>query len=206
VVIQPAEAQTISDELVEKFREIDCASVADGVTGLGLNGVVQGLSPVNPKWKICGRAVTMRQVPLQEPDAWSHEGTDVASLISICKPGDIIVVDNGGRLDVAIFGGGSATKLKNFGIGGIVVDGACRDREELLALDCPTYVRGVCLVHPQGLTHTVSVNTDVVQIGVAPMVASVAPGDLIVGDMDGIVVVPASRASEVLHLATRPHS
>ena len=198
-------ATGLSTELIEEFRRIDCASVADATRNLGLNGIVQGLYPVAPSSKICGRAVTMRQVPLQDPKAWDHSGTDVASLISICEPGDVIVVDAGGRLDVAVFGGGSATKLKRFGLGGVVLNGACRDRQELLDLDFPSFVKGVCLVHPEGYLRTASINTDWVQIGVTPGLVSVAPGDLIVGDMDGLVVVPAARAEETLRLAQQPH-
>jgi len=91
-------ATGLSTELIEEFRRIDCASVADATRNLGLNGIVQGLYPVAPSSKICGRAVTMRQVPLQDPKAWDHSGTDVASLISICEPGDVIVVDAGDGL------------------------------------------------------------------------------------------------------------
>lgn len=192
--------------IVEEFSAIDCASVADAVRALGLNCVVQGLYPVNPDWKICGRAVTMRQIPLQVADEWDHAGTDVAELSAVSNPGDVIVVEAGGRLDVAIFGGGSAGRLKSFGIGGVVIDGACRDRLELLEIGCPTFVAGVCLVHPQGFLQTVSVNSEPVRIGAAPGMVSVAPGDLVVGDMDGIAVVPAARAAEVLHRAQQPHS
>ena len=199
-------AVRISPDIVEAFRAIDCASVADAVRGLGLNGVVQGLYPVNPDWKLCGPAVTTRQIPLQVPGDWDHAGTDVSTLTSACSPGDVLVVEAGGRLDVAIFGGGSAGRLLTFGIGGVVIDGACRDRAELLEIGCPTFVAGVSLVHPEGFLKTVLVNSEPVRIGTAPGMVSVSPGDLIVGDMDGVVVVPAARAAEVLHLAQQPHA
>jgi 4-hydroxy-4-methyl-2-oxoglutarate aldolase len=196
----------IPSGIVEEFRAIDCASVADAVRALGLNCVVQGLYPVNPDWKICGRAVTMRQIPLQDPGEWDHAGTDIAELREISNPGDVIVVEAGGRLDVAIFGGGSAGRLQSFGIGGVVIDGACRDRLELLEIGCPTFVAGVSLVHPEGFLRTVSVNSEPVRIGTAPGMVSVAPGDLVVGDMDGVAVVPAARAEEVLRRAQQPHA
>jgi len=193
--------RTISKELVAEFRRIDCADVADAVRGLGLVGVAQGLYPLNREWKICGRAVTVRQVPLQDPKQWSGEDTNLTSLLPMCEPGDIIVADAGGRLDVAIFGSGSAVKAKKFGLEGFVIDGACRDTQGLIDVGCPTFVRGICLVHPSGMMLTTCINSDPVQIGVAPMAVSVAPGDLVMGDGDGIVVVPASRALEVLPLA-----
>lgn len=196
----------ISPEIIEGFRAIDCASVADALRSLGLNCIAQGLYPVSPDWKICGPAVTMRQIPLQTPGDWDHAGTDVSTLTSACSPGDVIVVEAGGRLDVAIFGGGSAGRLKTFGIGGVVIDGACRDRAELLEIGCPTFVAGVCLVHPEGFLQTASVNTESVRIGAAPGMISVAPGDLVIGDMDGLVAVPSARAAEVLHLAQQPHA
>jgi 4-hydroxy-4-methyl-2-oxoglutarate aldolase len=196
----------ISPDIVESFRSIDCASVADAIRGLGLHGIVQGIYPVSPAWKICGPAVTMRQIPLQVPGDWDHAGTDVSTLTAVSNPGDVIVLEAGGRLDVAIFGGGSAGRLQQFGIGGVVIDGACRDRAELLEIGCPTFTAGVCLVHPEGFLRTVSVNSEPVSIGRAPGMVSVAPGDLVVGDMDGIAVVPAAMAAEVLHLAQQPHA
>jgi 4-hydroxy-4-methyl-2-oxoglutarate aldolase len=196
----------ISPDIIEAFRLIDCASVADAVRGLGLNGIAQGLYPFSPDWKICGPAVTMRQIPLQVPGDWDHAGTDISTLTAVSNPGDVIVLEAGGRLDVALFGGGSAGRLQKFGIGGVVVDGACRDRAELLEIGCPTFAAGISLVHPEGFLQTVSVNSEPVRIGAAPGMVSVVPGDLIIGDMDGVVVVPAGRAAEVLHLAQQPHA
>jgi 4-hydroxy-4-methyl-2-oxoglutarate aldolase len=195
----------VSPEIVAGFRALDCASVADAVRGLGLSCVAQGLLPVSQDWKICGPAVTMRQIPLQVPADWDHAGTDISSLTAVSQPGDVIVVEAGGRLDVAIFGGGSAGRLKKFGIGGVVIDGASRDRLELLEIGCPTFAAGVSLVHPEGFLQTASVNTEPVRIGRAPGMVSVAPGDIVVGDMDGVVVVPGARAAEVLQLAQQPH-
>lgn len=205
---QSATAPTvaISPEIIEGFRAVDCASVADALRGLGLSGIVQGLYPFSPEWKICGPAVTMRQIPLQVPAEWDHAATDVSTLTSVSNPGDVIVLEAGGRLDVAVFGGGSAGRLHQFGIGGVVIDGACRDRAELLDIGCPTFAAGVCLVHPEGFLRTVSVNTEAVRIGTAPGMVSVAPGDLVVGDMDGIAVVPSAKAAEVLDLAQQPHA
>jgi regulator of RNase E activity RraA len=165
---------------------------------LGLVGVVNGLSPINPGWRICGPAVTMRQVAVQDPLSWDPAATDISGVRSCAQPGDVIVVDAGGRLDVSTYGGGSAGRLKEFGIEGVVIDGASRDSLELLDIDSPTFSRGISLVHPRGFMTTTSINTEPVQIGSTPGIATVYPGDVICADRDGLVVVPRARLGDLL--------
>ena len=196
--------QADSEAIVASFRALPCADVADGLLRLGLVGIVQGIAPLDPRWTVCGRAVTVRHVPLQDRSLWSGDATNLAKLLPLCQPEDIVVVDVGGRMDVGIFGSIAAREAKEFGLGGFIIDGACRDTQEIVDADCPTFVRGACLNYPTYL-RPCCLNSEPIQIGVPPNAASVNPGDIIMGDKDGIVVVPADRAAAVLDAARQSH-
>src|SRR5579862_7967361 len=84
--------QADSEAIVASFRALPCADVADGLLRLGLVGIVQGIAPLDPRWTVCGRAVTVRHVPLQDRSLWSGDATNLAKLLPLCQPEDIVVV------------------------------------------------------------------------------------------------------------------
>ena len=190
----------IPAEIVAQFSEIDVACISDVLEALGLNCVTLGLRPLDPTWKICGTAVTMRLVPLQDRHDWEQE-LSAHVLIDMSKPGDVCMIDMGGRVDVAPWGGNTAKDGKTRGVNGVVIDGACRDSEQIVGIGFPTFTRGTCSSNSHGKTLTTCLNSEAVQIGTI----SVAPGDLVIGDRDAIVVVPAGRTAEVLRLAQKRH-
>ncbi|MQA88279.1 MAG: demethylmenaquinone methyltransferase, partial [Streptosporangiales bacterium] len=114
-----------SDDLVARLSRLDSCAVSDALDVLGVRGVASGLFPVWEGARLVGRAVTVKLVPgVPPPDAPGvHLGVRA---IERCGPGDVIVVDNGGRVDMGGWGGllSLAASLKK--ISGVVVDGACR--------------------------------------------------------------------------------
>jgi regulator of RNase E activity RraA len=185
------------ESLLKKFHEISTGSISDAFDKVGIvRGVAVGIEPIFQGAKAVGTAVTMRQVPTRmgEPGLARHE--EVA--INICKPGDVLVIDAGGKTDYVSWGGNNSLYAKTKGLKGVVIDGATRDAEEIIEIKFPVFVRGLSPVKSSTRWETVSIN-EPIQIGNC----QVRPGDIIVADDDGIVAVPRDKAEEVLKLATK---
>jgi 4-hydroxy-4-methyl-2-oxoglutarate aldolase len=142
--------------------------------------------------KICGQAIT---VQLSKGDL-----VDPLKALEMGKQGDVIVVDAGGDLNTSVCGGLMGGLAQNRGIRGMIVDGAGRDTDELEDIGWPIWTRAIT---PRG-THTMfsgrkeelSINVPIACGGVV-----VNPGDFIVADLMGVVVIPLGRAEEVVRLA-----
>lgn len=142
--------------------------------------------------KVCGQAVT---VQLSKGDL-----VDPLKALEMGRPGDVIVVDAGGDPNTSVCGGLMGGLAQNRGIRGMIVDGAGRDTDELEDIGWPIWTRAIT---PRG-THTMfsgrkeelSINIPIACGGVV-----VNPGDFIVADLMGVVVIPLARAEEVVRLA-----
>ena len=106
--------------------------------------------------------------------------------IDAAQPGDVIVIDNGGRPDTSCWGGLLALAAKTKGISGVVIDGACRDIDESRELGFPVYARGAVPMTARGRIMQQSYNQEIEFAGV-----QVHPGDLLIAD--GVVVIPAIK-------------
>ncbi len=189
---------TSSDPLVEGFRKIPTASVADAVDQIaGRRGFMShDMRPQSPG-RFVGRAVTSLSRPAPPEQAGAKVSVKHATeMIDSAKPGEVgvIVYENG--LDVAALGGLMATDAKVRGMAGMVLDGGVRDTPEIRALGLPVYARSVVPSSAVGRFATVARNIPVQCAGV-----TVRPGDIIVADEDGVVVVPQERAEPVLKRA-----
>lgn len=169
-------------ELVELFRDIPAANIDDC---MGRTAAVDsGIVPLSKEPKLLGTAFTVR-VP-QGDNLMFHAAMDLA------KPGDVIVIDAGGFTDRAILGELMATYCKSRGIRGIICDGAIRDKDGLAQMeDFYVYARGA---NPNGpyKNGPGEINTPV-NIGGRV----VNPGDIVVGDGDGIVFIDPADAKEL---------
>jgi 4-hydroxy-4-methyl-2-oxoglutarate aldolase len=178
------------DELVNRLSKLDTCAASDALDRLGLRGATIGVRPVWLCPRIVGRAVTCKIKPAGLEKSKQHLGTPA---IDAAQAGDIIVVDNGGRKDVSAWGGllSLASKLK--GLSGVVIDGACRDVDESRDVGFPVYARAVVPVTARGRIVQDSTNEEIEFGGV-----QVHAGDLVIGDGSGVVIIPASRAAEVV--------
>ena len=116
--------------------------------------------------------------------------------IDAAQPGDVIVIDNGGRPDTSCWGGLLALAAKTKGISGVVIDGACRDIDESRELGFPVYARGAVPMTARGRIMQQSYNQEIEFAGV-----QVHPGDLLIADGSGVVVIPRSREEDVVREA-----
>ncbi len=175
------EVPRVPAELVEAFRGKAAANVGDAMGRFHFMdpGIVSrtGLP-------VCGVAVTVSARP--GDNLMVHKALEIAS------PGDVVVVSTNGNTTSAVFGELMGTTAVRAGVAGIVVDGAIRDVEALEALGLPAYSRAVT---PGGCDKD---GPGEINVPVACGNTVVMPGDLVVGDDDGVVVVPREDAAVVL--------
>jgi regulator of RNase E activity RraA len=181
------------EAIIERLAKLDTCAVSDGMDRLGLKGATYGVRPMWPCPKIVGRAVTMKIKPAGLEKPKQHLGT--AAIVAADR-GDIIVIDNGGRPDNSCWGGLLSLAARTKGLSGVVVDGACRDIDESRDLGFPVYARGVVPMTARGRIMEASHNQEIQFAGV-----QVYPGDLVIADGSGVVIISRLKEEEVVREA-----
>jgi regulator of RNase E activity RraA len=184
----------LSDQLLEAFAWLATPTIANALDDVGFEGVLDGFMQIVPGTRCVGRAVTVRQVTGRRGD-FASEDFKVGHMIDTAGPGDILVVDNAGQR-VSTWGGLATLAAKLKGIGGLVVDGGVRDREEMLEHRFPVFARHMTPLTGRTRLACVAFNEPIACGGVR-----VRPGDLIVADGSGVCCVPAEHAAKVAELA-----
>jgi len=189
--------------LLAQFTALDTATVSDALDACGLPPGQGGLRPMWGRPKVAGFAVTVELEPLSgQPDAQplaERGGAHILTeAIAGAGPEDVIVVANGGRTDVSSWGGIVSVGAALRSVRGVITDGACRDVGQARELGFPVFARAPVPVTARGRLRQKSVGEPVV-VGAV----TVCPGDVVMADEDGIVVVPRERAAEVLGAARR---
>ena len=146
------------------------------------------VKPLAAGTTLCGPAVTVRIAP---PD-----GSAIYYAIDVATPGDVLVVDTGGDLQHACWGDGTSTAARVRGIQGVIIDGAATDVQAVRAMQFPVFCRTVSALTTKALHLTGEVNAPIRCGGV-----SVAPGDLILADENGVVVVSPGECEHLVTLA-----
>ena len=182
-------AQANDAEYARLLSDLACGGASMVATERGGVGVLTGILPVTSARTICGPAVTVR----------SHAGDNLAVHRSIyeAEAGDIIVVANGGDTEVAVWGEVMTVAAQARGLAGLVTDGVVRDSGAIERLGLPVFARGVTPRGPRK-EDAGAVNRPVELAGI-----EVQPGDFLVGDADGVVVVPGADAPAVAERCRR---
>ena len=165
------------------------ATVSDALDRLGRPGSLLGIAPLFDGARLCGPAFTVRYVT-----AGSPPGT-VGDYLDDVPPGDVVVLDNGGRVDCTVWGDILTAMANQRGVAGTVIDGVCRDVQRALGLSYPIYSRGRFMRTGKDRVEVSDVNRPVTVGGV-----QVRPGDLLLGDADGVIAVPREIADEVAEI------
>jgi regulator of RNase E activity RraA len=201
------------------FQGLRVADVTDGMDAVGLPGVGLMDQEIRPLWKdvttythrVIGIAVTARYVPTQRPqagrmsaeeyDRWvsnwynNHSSEPFAELL---RPGTVLVIDDAERADVGSIGSNNIMSWKLKGVVGVVTNATARDTDEIETERIPLYFRKPGRGIRPGRNEIESVNRPIVCGGVL-----VIPGDVIVADGDGVIVVPRAQAEAVARYARR---
>lgn len=172
-------------------RELSTAEVSDALDALRLPGSVLGIGHVAGRARVFGPAYTVRYAPADV----AQPGT-VGDYLDDTPEGAVVVLDNGGRVDCTVWGGILSQLAAHRGIAGTVIHGVCRDTAEAEQVGYPLYACGRFM-----RTGKDRVQVEAVGETVSLADVRVAAGDFIVGDEDGIVVVPKARVTEVFERA-----
>jgi len=179
--------ERVASEVVQQAGTFQAAILADVA---GRRGTMHSrVAPVHEGMKLAGPAFTVEVRP--------GDNLMIHAAIALARPGDILVIDGKGDQTAALMGTLMLSACKKLGLGGVVVDGAIRDRLELLDLGFPVFSAGF---NPAGPTKFVPgrINHPVSAGGV-----TVNPGDLVVGDADGVVVIEREKAAVMIPLAVK---
>jgi 4-hydroxy-4-methyl-2-oxoglutarate aldolase len=179
--------ERVSPAVVQRASAFAASILADVA---GRYGTLDGrITPISPSARMAGPAITVEVRP--------GDNLMIHAAMTIAKPGDVLVIDGKGDRTCALMGSIMINACRKLGLAGVVVDAAVRDTEELRELGFPVYSVGA---NPNGPTKFVPgrINWPISCGG-----RTVNPGDLIVGDADGVVVVEREKAESLLDLAAK---
>ncbi len=191
----PEPAFELTDELRELLGSVGTATLSVQLRKRGYTDVFfEGVRPNRPGARIVGRARTLRLIPFR-PDLFQRKGGGFNAqklVFDTVEPGEVIVIEARGERGTGTVGDVLALRAQVRGAAGIVTDGGTRDFDVVAALDIPTFSQGP---HPSvlGRRH-VPWQTDV---AISCGGAAVEPGDVVVGDGDGVIVIPPALAWDV---------
>ena len=178
------------DAVVEAFKNLSVAAVSDAMDRLGVVGQCLGIQSINQGNRMAGRAFTIKYIP-----CGMVKGT-VGDYIDDVPPGDVVVLDNAGRLDCTVWGDILTAVAHQRGVAGTVVHGVCRDVARSFDLKYPIFSRAKYM-----RTGKDRVQVDFMNVPVSMGEVQVQPGDIMLGSDDGVLVVPKEKEQEILTLA-----
>ena len=169
-------------EIVKAFSSLPVATIHEAS---GRKGYIDyAIKPINRGMRICGPAFTVQCAP--------GDNMMIHKALECAQPGDVLVTDVGSAYDYGYFGNLMATSALARRVGGLCIDGCIRDSEEIIAGGFPIFARGFCIRGTAKSTIGV-INYPTVFGG-----CTIFPGDLIVGDDDGLVVIRLEECADVL--------
>jgi regulator of RNase E activity RraA len=189
---------TLKPETREKLKTVSTATLCTALYKRGLrNQFIQDVRPLNPNLgNMVGEAFTLRYIPAREDlnpiSVFQNRAHPQRKAVEECPPGAVMVIDSRKDARAASAGGILVSRLMKRGVAGVVTDGGFRDSPEIAQLDIPAYHNRPSA--PTNLTHHQALDINVpIGCGDVP----VWPGDVVVGDGEGVVVIPAHLADEI---------
>ncbi len=189
---------TISADAFAKLRTVSTATLTSQLIKRGFhNTFLTGLYPLLPNLRMVGYAFTLRYIPTREDLVDTlYDNTKNIQRIAVesVNGDDILVMDARGDVRAATLGNILATRLKARGAAGLVTDGALRDTPNFKSIELPAYIKAPNATTSFEVHHPIDINVPIACAGVAIM-----PGDIMVGDGEGVVAIPSQVAEEVAH-------
>jgi regulator of RNase E activity RraA len=217
--LMPTQVYSLDDdrEVLKAFEGLRVADLSDGMDFVGLHDIGLVNPEIHPLWKdtvsyshrIIGIAVTVRYVPTQQPPAGKRSEADFDKWVGdfynqrtpepfapILREGSVVVIEEAPETDVGSIGSNNIMAWKLRGAVGVITSNTCRDTDEIITQKVPLYLKQVGRGIRPGRNEVESVNRPIVLGGVLVM-----PGDVVVADGDGVIVVPRKVALEVARYA-----
>ena len=192
----------VSAETLETLKKVSTATISAQLLKRGFAQMfLHGLLPLRPDLRMAGQAVTLRFIPAREDLARAEQmaSGEFNNLrnkqriaVETVGPGEVLVIDARNDTRAASLGNILVARIKARGAAGIVTDGAFRDSPAIREIDLPTYARGQNPNISFTIHYAADINVPVSCAGVA-----IIPGDVLVGDAEGVIVVPADIAEAV---------
>jgi regulator of RNase E activity RraA len=188
----------LSSSTRDKLRTVSTPTVATALFKRGYRiQAIQDVHPLSPNQPtLVGEAFTLRYIPAREDlnklDVFRDRNHPQRKAVEDCPPGAVMVMDSRKDARAASAGAILVTRLMKRGVAGVVTDGGFRDSAEIAALDFPVYHHRPSAPTNLTLHHAIDINVPIA-CGDAP----VFPGDVILGDKDGVIVIPAHLADEI---------
>lgn len=174
---------SISEQKAAALKELEAyANVAAATAheGMGRRGALDSaIKPLRHGMRILGHAFTCRCDP--------NDNLTLHAALKLAKPGDVLVCDGGGFTEQGMFGDVMASCAVGLGLAGLLIDGGVRDSSNIAEIGFPVFTRSVCI------KGAVKETLGQLQIPVVVGGVSVSPGDLVIGDDDGVCIVPAAQ-------------
>lgn len=195
----------VAPHILDLARQVSTATLSSQLLKLGYAHVFMlGVRPLRPDLRLAGQAFTLRYIPVREdlerPGEFDNRTNTQRVAVESVGPGDVLVIDARGDVRAATLGDILATRIAQRGAAGIVTDGAFRDTPSIQTLDLPTYAGGQSPIVSTAIHHPQDINVPIGCGGVA-----VLPGDVIVGDGEGVLVVPRPVAETIIEAAFAQH-
>jgi 4-hydroxy-4-methyl-2-oxoglutarate aldolase len=181
------------EHVVEAFKGLRTALISDALDSMGIPGQALGIRPLHLNFRIAGRAFTVKYRPVS-----AVEPGTVGDYIDDVEPGSVVVLDNSGRMDCTVWGDILTAVSLRRGLAGTVINGVCRDVLRAIEQDYAVFSRGNTMRTGKG-----RVELDSIGVPVSLGEIQVRSGDIVVGDADGVVVVPRVKEQDVLDAARR---
>ena len=180
-------------ELCALFEGLDTPGVSDAMDKLGLPGQCLGIAPLtNYTRAVVGPAFTVKYVPASTPAG------SVGDFLDDVAPGDVVVIDNGGRTDCTVWGDIMTLYAGQRKVAATVIDGVCRDVNKAITDEYPLFTKGRFM-----RTGKDRVQVDGINVAVSIGQTRVCARDIVVADANGVVVVPRDRAGDVADAARK---
>ncbi|QYZ79990.1 bifunctional hexulose-6-phosphate synthase/ribonuclease regulator [Methanofollis formosanus] len=182
-LVQP-EKKSLDEEIRALLMTVSAPNVTDA---MHRKGAMNGLVPLTGGVKAVGPAVTVQ--------TFGGDWAKPVEAIDLCRPGDVLVINNDGRTEIAPWGELATHSAKNQGISGVVIDGAVRDVDDIRAMQYPLFARA-CVPNAGEAKGFGEINAEIACCG-----QQVRPGDWIIADESGVVVIPKERTYEIARRA-----
>ena len=181
--------------LITALGRLATGTLANALDAVGaMNSILPTIKSVAPGMRCAGPAITVREI-IGSPGTYESKDFAVGAMIDAAEAGDIIVVEGGG-LPISTWGGMATCAAVEKGVAGLVVDGGVRDLEELIEFGLPVFAR-----HLAPTTGRTRLKVEAINYAVTVDGIRIEPGDVVVADGTGVVVVPIGHIDQVLSLA-----
>lgn len=169
-------------DLIKQLSQFSAATVHEALGKYG--NLPAAIKPISSHMKVCGPAYTVKTMP--------RDNVLLHRAYAYAKPGDVIIANCSGFYEAGYWGDLMSLGAKTKGVNGLVIDGCVRDADDIEAMGFPVFSRGLCILgtsnHGDGFFNEPIVIGDVL----------INPGDIVIGDRDGVVVVPQNRIAEAI--------